>query len=175
MTMMPKTWVIMGVSGCGKSFIGELLAQALGGVFADADDFHPPANIVKMANGIPLTDADRWPWLDRLREEIVLHRSSSADYVLACSALKQSYRDRLLGNDSPEVFNFVYLKGTKELIRQRMEQRDHFMPPALLDSQFDTLEEPQDAIVVDIELSPDEIVKIILGQGQCHCPLRDLP
>ena len=171
MTMIPKTWVVMGVSGCGKSFIGELLAQALGGVFADADDFHPPANIEKMANEIPLTDADRWPWLDRLREEIVLHRNSNpADYVLSCSALKQSYRDRLLGDDSPEIFNFVYLKGSKELIRQRMEQRDHFMPPALLDSQFDTLEEPQDAIVVDIEWSPDAIVRMVVGrcQGQCH-------
>ena len=172
MIMVPKTWVVMGVSGCGKSFIGELLAEALGGVFADADDFHPPANIEKMANGIPLIDADRWPWLDRLREEIVSHRNSPAVYVLACSALKQSYRDRLMGDDSPEIFNFVYLKGTKELIRQRMEQRDHFMPPALLDSQFETLEEPQDAIVVDIELSPDAIVEMVLGQCQLRLILR---
>ena len=163
MKIIPKTFVVMGVSGCGKSFIGELLAQALGGVFADADDFHPPANVEKMASGIPLTDADRWPWLDILREQIVSYRSSPACYVLACSALKQSYRDRLRGDDSQDRLNFVYLKGTKERIRQRMEQRDHFMPPALLDSQFDTLEEPQDAIVVDIELSPDEIVKIILN------------
>ena len=163
MKIIPKTFVVMGVSGCGKSFIGELLAQALGCVFADADDFHPPINIEKMANGIPLTDADRWPWLNILREQIVSYRSSSACYVLACSALKQSYRDRLRGDDSQDRLNFVYLKGTKERIRQRMEQRDHFMPPALLDSQFDTLEEPQDAVVVDIELSPDEIVKIILN------------
>ena len=163
MNIIPKTFVVMGVSGCGKSFISELLAQVLGGVFADADDFHPTANIEKMADGIPLTDTDRWPWLDSLREQIMVHRSRTSCYVLACSALKQSYRDRLLGDDSSEIFNFVYLKGTKELIRQRMEQRDHFMPPALLDSQFDTLEEPQNAIVVDIELSPDEIVKIILS------------
>ena len=162
MKIIPKTFVVMGVSGCGKSFVGKLLARALGGVFADADDFHPPANIEKMACGIPLTDTDRWPWLETLREQIVSYWSSPACYVLACSALKQSYRDRLRSDDSQEMLNFVYLKGTKELIRQRMEQRHHFMPLALLDSQFDTLEEPQDAIVVNIELPPDEIVKIIL-------------
>jgi gluconokinase len=162
MQIIPKTIVVMGVSGCGKSFIGDRLAQALGGIFADADDFHPPANLEKMANGIPLTDADRWPWLEVLREQIVLHRSGTDCYVLACSALKQIYRDRLRGDDSQEILSFVYLKGSKELIRQRMEQRDHFMPPALLDSQFNTLEEPQGAIVVDIELSPDDIVGMIL-------------
>ncbi len=160
---MPKTIVVMGVSGCGKSFIGERLAQALGGTFADADDFHPIVNIEKMAKGVPLTDTDREPWLQILREQIVLHRSSPDCYILACSALKQIYRDRLQGNDGPEMFHFVYLKGSKELIRQRMEQRDHFMPPALLDSQFSTLEEPRDAIVVDIELPPDDIVRIILN------------
>jgi gluconokinase len=160
--IIPKTIVVMGVSGCGKSFIGDRLAQALGGTFADADDFHPPANLEKMANGIPLTDADRWPWLEVLREQIVLHRSRTACYVLACSALKQSYRDRLRADDSQEILNFVYLKGSKELILQRMEQRNHFMPPALLDSQCNTLEEPFDAIDVDIELSPDDIVGMIL-------------
>ncbi len=160
--MSPKTIVVMGVSGCGKSFIGELLAQALGGVFADADHFHPPANIEKMANGIPLTDSDRWPWLDSLREQIVLHRSRPICYVLACSALKQSYRDRLLGEDSPKTIMFVYLKGSKELILHRMQQRNHFMPSALLDSQFNTLEEPRDAIDIDIELLPHDIVKMIL-------------
>jgi gluconokinase len=159
---IPKTIVVMGVSGCGKSFIGDRLAQALGGTFADADDFHPPANIEKMANGIPLTDADRWPWLDILREQIVSHRIRTAFYVLACSALKHSYRDRLRGDDSQEILNFVYLKGSKELILQRMEQRDHFMPSALLDSQFNTLEEPQDAIDVEMALSPDDIVRMIL-------------
>jgi gluconokinase len=159
-----KTLIIMGVSGCGKSFIGEWLAQSLGGVFADADDFHPPANIAKMANGTPLNDTDRWPWLQVLREQIVSHRKTTAYYVLACSALKQSYRDRLRGDDSPETLMFVYLKGSKELIRQRMEAREHFMPPALLDSQFATLEAPKEAIVVDIELPPDEIVRAILAQ-----------
>ena len=118
MKIIPKTFVVMGVSGCGKSFIGELVAQALGGVFADADDFHPHTNIEKMACGIPLTDADRWPWLDSLREQIVCHRSSPACYILACSALKQSYRDRLRGDDFQDRFNFISLKETKERIRQ---------------------------------------------------------
>jgi gluconokinase len=158
---MFKTFLIMGVSGCGKSLIGKELAEALGGVFEDADDFHPPSNIEKMANGISLIDEDRWLWLQALRERIVLHRNSAC-YVLACSALKQSYRELLRGDDSAETLIFVYLKGTKELIRQRMEQREHFMPSSLLDSQFATLEEPRDAIVVDIELTPDQIVRAIL-------------
>jgi gluconokinase len=162
--MMLKTLVVMGVSGCGKSYIGDKLAEALGGIFEDADHFHPPSNIEKMANSIPLTDDDRWPWLQILREQIILHQRSPTCYVLACSALKQSYRDLLRGNDSPEILKFVYLKGTKELIRQRMEQRKHFMPSTLLDSQFATLEEPQDAIIVDIELTPDEIVSMIVNQ-----------
>jgi gluconokinase len=161
---MLKTFVIMGVSGCGKSYIADKLAQAVGGVFEDADDFHPPSNLEKMANGIPLTDEDRWPWLQVLRRQIVLHRANTVCYVLACSALKQSYRDLLRGNDSPEALKFVYLKGTKELIRQRMEQRKHFMPSTLLDSQFAILEEPQDAMVVDIELTPDEILSTILNR-----------
>jgi gluconokinase len=159
----PQTLVVMGVSGCGKSFIGARVAQALGGVFEDADDFHPVSNIEKMASGTPLTDDDRAPWLDILRERIVLNQSKSACYVLACSALKQSYRDRLRGNDSPEALAFVYLEGSKELIRQRMELRDHFMPPALLDSQFATLEKPEDAIAIDIKLTPDEIVAAVLS------------
>jgi gluconokinase len=164
MKKMPRTFVIMGVSGCGKSLIGDKLSQALGGVFKDADDFHPLSNKENMANGIPLTDEDRWPWLHVLREQIVLHRSNTPCYVLACSALKQSYRDLLRGNDSPETLSFVYLKGTKKLIGQRMEERNHFMPNALLDSQFATLEEPWGAIVVNIGLTSDEIVNTILNQ-----------
>jgi gluconokinase len=159
---IPQTLIVMGVSGCGKSFIGARVAQALGGVFEDADDFHPVSNVEKMAGGTPLTDDDRAPWLDILRERIVLNQSRTACYVLACSALKQSYRDRLRGNDSAETLVFVYLEGSKELIRQRMELRDHFMPPALLDSQFATLERPGDAIAIDIELTPDEIVNAVV-------------
>jgi gluconokinase len=158
-----KVLVVMGVSGCGKSFIGKKLAQALGGIFEDADDFHPPANIKKMTDGTPLEDEDRWPWLDILRERIVAQSQTTTCYVLACSALKQIYRDRLRGDDSPETVAFVYLEGTKELIRYRMEQRNHFMPVALLDSQFQDLQEPQDAIVVNIKLTPDEIVGKILS------------
>lgn len=165
MKIVPKTLIVMGVSGCGKSFIGEILARTLGGVFEDADDFHSPSNKTKMSNLIPLTDEDRLPWLQVLRDHIILHREQSPCYVLACSALKQSYRDLLRGDDSAETLWFVYLKGTKELIEQRMVQRTgHFMPTGLLDSQFDTLEEPLDAIVVDIELTPDEIVSAILSQ-----------
>jgi gluconokinase len=163
MKLTPKIFIVMGISGCGKSLIGEKLAQALGGIFEDADDFHPPANIEKMSNGTPLEDEDRWPWLDILRERIVAQSQTATCYVLACSALKQIYRDRLRGNDSPETLNFVYLEGTKKSIRFRMEQRNHFMPVALLDSQFEDLEKPQDAIVVDIKLTPDEIVDKILS------------
>jgi gluconokinase len=158
----PRTIMVMGVSGCGKSSVGEKVAQSLGGVFEDGDDFHPIANIEKMAGGNPLTDDDRAPWLDILRERIVANQSQPACYVLACSALKQSYRDRLRGDDSPEDLVFIYLEGSKELIRQRMEARDHFMPPAMLDSQFDTLEIPEDAIAINIELTLDEIVNAIL-------------
>ena len=165
MKVMPKTLVIMGVSGCGKSLIGEMLAEALNGIFEDADDFHPLSNKEKMTNRIPLNDKDRWPWLQILRERIVLHRKKTLCYVLACSALKQSYRDLLRSDDSLETIGFVYLKGTKESIEQRMKQRDgHFMPIALLDSQFAALEEPLDAIVVDIRLTPNEIVSTILNQ-----------
>jgi gluconokinase len=164
MKTMPKTFIIMGVSGCGKSLIGDKLSKALGGVFEDADDFHPLSNKEKMANGIFLTDEDRWPWLQVLREQIVLHRRNTVSYVLACSALKQSYRNLLRGNDSLETLCFVYLKGTKDLIKRRMEQRNHFMPSSLLGSQFATLEEPRDAIVINIELTPDEIVSTILNQ-----------
>jgi gluconokinase len=160
--MKPKTLIIMGVSGCGKSSIGAQLAQSIGGTFADADDFHPPANLEKMANGIPLTDTDRSPWLQTLRHQIVTHQTTSSPYILACSALKQHYRNILRGNDTPETVQFVYLKGSKILIRQRMEAREHFMPSTLLDSQFETLEEPTDAIVVDIQLTPDEIIDRIL-------------
>jgi gluconokinase len=163
MKLTPKIFIVMGVSGCGKSLIGKKLAQALGGIFEDADDFHPPTNIKKMTDSTPLEDEDRWPWLDILRERIVAQSQTTTCYVLACSALKQIYRDRLRGDDSPETMAFVYLEGTKELIRYRMEQRNHFMPVALLDSQFQDLQEPQDAIVVNINLTPDEIVGKILS------------
>ncbi|MEY4485027.1 MAG: hypothetical protein RL693_2479 [Verrucomicrobiota bacterium] len=163
---MPKTWVIMGVAGCGKSLVGSMLADALGGVFADADDFHPPTNKAKMTARIPLTDEDRWPWLQILRDRIVAHRDQPACFVLACSALKQQYRELLRSGDAPETLKFVYLKGSQELIASRMAARKgHFMPTTLLDSQFATLEEPQDAIIVDVALTPEEIVSAILNQA----------
>lgn len=165
MRIMPKTWVIMGVAGCGKSLIGSMLADALGGVFEDADDFHPPANKEKMTARIPLTDDDRWPWLRILRDRIVAQRDQASCYVLACSALKQVYRDLLRDGEDRATLQFVYLKGSQDLIGSRMAARKgHFMPTTLLDSQFATLEEPQDALVIDVGLTPEEIVREILKQ-----------
>ena len=135
----------MGVSGAGKSTIGQALAEHLGWKFLDADDFHPPANIAKMAAATPLEDADRWPWLDAMNA--ALRRESRA--VLACSALKHAYRERLTRGLA--AFRFVYLHGSRALIRERLEQRRHrFMSAALLDSQFAALEPPAQAIAVDV-------------------------
>ena len=142
--------VMMGVSGSGKSTTGRALAAATGWTFLDADDFHPPANVAKMAAGIPLTDADRWPWLDRLRDELIAIEERGENAVLACSALKAAYRARLQqAND----VHFVYLKGDRSTIASRLALRDgHYMPASLLESQFAALEEPRDAIVVDVGL-----------------------
>jgi gluconokinase len=136
--------LLMGVCGCGKSTVGRALAAELDWPFLDADTLHPQANVAKMASGMPLTDADRWPWFDRVVAEMGRHTR----VVVACSALKQAYRDRL-ANGGP--VRFVYLKGDAETIAPRLAGRTgHFMPPTLLASQFATLEEPDDAIVVDI-------------------------
>ncbi|MHC4995885.1 MAG: gluconokinase [Planctomycetota bacterium] len=148
--------IVMGVCGSGKNAVGEPLAEMLGGEFFDADDFHPPANVEKMRAGTPLTDEDRWPWLDRLAGEITgwLERPEGA--VLACSALTEAYRQRL-GVDRPNV-RLVYLKGSEELLAERMAGREgHYMPPSLLTSQLKTLEEPRDAIVADISPEPEVI------------------
>ena len=147
-------YVVMGVSGCGKSTVGELLAAELKIPFFDGDDFHPQANIDKMAGGNALNDDDRQPWLEILANNIEKWNEDKGA-VLACSALKQKYRDTLNQNQG---CTFVFLAGSKELIRSRMEARDHFMPPALLDSQFATLEEPQDCIRIDITLSFEQII-----------------
>ncbi|NJK91290.1 MAG: gluconokinase [Blastochloris sp.] len=139
----------MGVSGCGKTSVARALAERCGGSYVDADDFHPESNKQKMAAGIPLTDEDRWPWLNVLGGELAKGATTGRPFFLACSALKQSYRDRL-SKGLPEL-RFVYLKGSLELIRERMSQRqDHFMPLALLESQFAALEEPVNALVLDI-------------------------
>lgn len=137
--------VVMGVSGSGKTTIGKSLAERLGCEFIDGDDFHPPANVAKMASGAPLEDADRWPWLERLNGELQKRKS----VVLACSALKQSYRDALL-KDVP-TRALVFLNGTKDLLRKRLETRRHrYMPASLLESQFAALEPPRTAIEVDV-------------------------
>jgi gluconokinase len=151
--------VLMGVTGSGKTTIGRLLSRELGWTYYDADDFHSPANILKMRNGTPLTDDDRRPWLEMLSRLIreCLERGEQA--VLACSALKESYRKFLLVDDRVKL---VYLKGDYYILQKRLsERRGHYMNPALLDSQLETLEEPASGLQVDISLSPDEIVKRI--------------
>ncbi|HEX6880786.1 MAG TPA: gluconokinase [Terriglobales bacterium] len=151
--------IVMGVAGAGKTTIGRLLADALGWQFEDADSYHSPENVQKMAAGIPLTDADRAPWLESLRSIVQSWVSNNQSGVLACSALKQSYRERL--QVSPRV-RIVYLRGPIELIRERMNLRaGHYMKPELLQSQFDTLEEPADAVVADASGTPAEIVRQI--------------
>ena len=150
-------FVVMGVSGCGKTTVARALAEKTGGLYLDADDFHPSANKEKMAAGIPLTDEDRWGWLDALNAALKSPEVPTRPVFLACSALKQVYRDRL-SNEVPGL-RFFYLKGSKECIRKRLEARkSHFMSPALLDSQFAILEEPRDAIVLDVEKTPAEVV-----------------
>jgi len=150
--------VVMGVTGSGKTTVGQLLAARLGYLFADADDFHSAANKEKMHKGIPLTDADRLPWLAAMHEQIAKWVGSKQDAVLACSALKQSYRQQLWSG--PEA-KFVYLKGSYELIAQRLRARKgHFADEHILAGQFADLQEPtdSDAIVVDISKMPGEIV-----------------
>jgi len=149
----------MGVTGSGKTTIGQALAESLDWQFIDADDFHPPSNVAKMRAGIPLDDADRAPWLAALRTHIVGWLNSEANVVLACSALKRAYRDEVVVSPNVRV---VYLRGNSELITARLKERHgHYMDPNLLSSQFATLEEPRDALVVDVDASVDEIVKQI--------------
>jgi carbohydrate kinase (thermoresistant glucokinase family) len=161
----PAVIIVMGVSGCGKSTIGALLASRLQWEFEDADWFHPASNVDKMHSGIPLTDEDRWPWLAAVAAWIDKARRSGGHGVVACSALKRSYRDVLIG-DRADV-RLVYLKGDETLIARRIATRhEHFMPRSLLHSQFEALEEPgsdEKPIVVSIEPKPPEIVAQILS------------
>ncbi|MFE9453245.1 gluconokinase [Streptomyces sp. NPDC006739] len=155
----PHVVVVMGVAGTGKTTIGPLLAARLGVPYAEGDDFHPPANIAKMSAGVPLDDADRWPWLDAIGAWA--HGRAGLGGVVSCSALKRSYRDRLRAA-APGVV-FVHLTGDRALIEGRMSHRQgHFMPTALLDSQFATLQplEPGEAgVAVDVGGGPEEIAE----------------
>jgi carbohydrate kinase (thermoresistant glucokinase family) len=158
--------IVMGVSGVGKSTIGQLLAARLGWPFRDADSFHPPANVAKMSAGTPLTDEDRWPWLDAIGRWLDGQRAAGAHGVATCSALKRIYRQRLLGG-RPDV-RLVHLSGSRDLIAARMAaRRDHFMPTALLESQLATLEPPtpdENALIVDIDAAPEAIVASVLAR-----------
>jgi len=158
--------IVMGVTGAGKTTVGELLAGQLGWEFADADSFHSPANIEKMRQGIPLDDADRGPWLEAMRNAIARWIAEKRNVALACSALKKTYRQELAVSRDVKV---VYLKGSYELISDRLHLRHgHFATEKILADQFATLEEPGDGVTVGIDLSPEEIVKEIrerLGLG----------
>ena len=151
--------LVMGVSGVGKTTVGAPLARALGAAFRDAADYHPPQNVAKMKAGTPLDDADRWPWLARLNKEL----KGVDRAVLACSALKQSYRERLLQGIARHAV--VYLHGSFELIQDRAARRQHrYMPASLLRSQFTTLEPPADAIEIDVAATPEACVAAILAR-----------
>lgn len=157
---MATVIVLIGVAGSGKTTVGRILAARLGCEFHDADDLHPPQNREKMSRGIALSDEDRLPWLHAVRNLVQRCVAERRPAVIACSALRQSYRD-LLMVDAQEV-RFVYLRGSQPLVAQRLAQRaGHFFDRRLLQSQFDTLEEPADAVVVDISKTPQEIADAI--------------
>jgi len=155
----------MGVSGCGKTTVGCKLAKALYWEFCEGDDFHPIENIRKMANGIPLVDEDRRPWLENLHGQLRAHQKKGQSVVLSCSALKDQYR-KILQGELENVY-FVYLKGDFHLIQKRMQDRKHFMKAEMLQSQFDALEEPKNALIVDIRNTPgmitQQIVKFLIS------------
>lgn len=151
--------VVMGVTGCGKSTVGAALGRRLGWRFLDADDFHPPQNVAKMASGTPLTDDDRWPWLNRIAAELAAIQAAGGNAVLACSALKAAYRARIAG--ALDV-RFVHLCGEPSTIAERLAVRKHrYMPASLLTSQYATLEPPTDALNVDVGLPVDRQVAAI--------------
>lgn len=158
--------IIMGVSGCGKSTVGRLLGEKIGSVFIDGDDLHPASNKEKMAAGHPLTDVDREPWLTSIGQELFRSSRGPAPAVIACSALRRNYRD-LLRSHEPSAL-FIHLRGATNLIQHRLDERSHaYMPPTLLASQLDTLEAleaDEHAIEIDVSLSPEEIVELLVGQ-----------
>ncbi len=160
MTNRTNTIVIMGVSGSGKTSVGKALSDKLGWQFKDADDYHPMVNKEKMRQGFPLNDQDREPWLQILRDNILSWSQNKTPTILACSALKQSYRETLI-EKSPATF--VYLKTERDVLQKRLESRSHeYMNPALLDSQLNTMEEPDGALVIDGNLPIDEILVSIV-------------
>lgn len=162
-------YIVMGVSGAGKSVIGAAFARALGVEFVEGDDYHPPENVARMAAGIPLTDDDRLPWLRSLAERIRVAKHAGTGLVVACSALKRSYRNILRDASGARELQFVFLRGSRALIAERLPARHgHFMPPELLDSQFAALEEPspdEHAWVCDINDSPEQIVASLVARA----------
>ncbi len=161
---MARVYVIMGVSGSGKSTVGAMLARRLGVPFYDGDDFHPPANVAKMAAGSPLTDEDRAPWLARLGALIGDHLSQGRSAVLACSALKRQYRNQLRAA-GPDGVYIIYLQGSPSLLQQRLAERPgHFMKADMLASQFEALEPPSahDTLIIDAAYNAEEIVEFIV-------------
>ncbi|MEY9325537.1 gluconokinase [Sinorhizobium fredii] len=161
---IPRRMVLMGVAGCGKSSVGAALAARLGAVYRDGDDLHPAENIAKMSKGIPLEDADRWPWLSRVGEALA---AGTGPTIIGCSALKRAYRQHIESTAGAPV-TFIHLAGTVEVIEKRMKERQgHFMPPALLASQFAALEPPgpdENATSVDIDQPLDAVVEAIAAQ-----------
>ncbi|MCD2426072.1 gluconokinase [Niabella pedocola] len=164
-----RSIIVMGVSGSGKTTVGKALAGELGWRFTDGDDLHPPANISKMHAGIPLTDADRWGWLRRINQEMQTLNAAGVSVIVACSALKEKYREVLRQNGVPILF--LFLKGNFDQVDALLEKRKgHFMPPGLLQSQFETLEEPTEAeadcVTVAITSLPEELeqIRVLLGQ-----------
>ena len=156
--------VVMGVSGCGKSSVGQAIAKAAGWEFVEGDDLHPAANRAKMASGTPLDDDDRWPWLDAIADAARVIEADGSSAIIACSALKRVYRDRLAR--AGDTVKFIHLNGNRDTILERMQARpDHFMPPALLDSQLATLEPPtsdENAFQIDITSPVDHIAQLAM-------------
>lgn len=154
--------IVMGVAGCGKTSVGRMLSEKLGWKYYEGDDYHPKENVEKMSNGIPLNDDDRKPWLLKLRSIIEDALSQGINIIITCSALKESYREILKVN---KEVKFIYLKGSYELIEARMKLRkNHFMKPGMLKSQFEALQEPADAITIEIDQSLEDIQKNILSE-----------
>lgn len=160
---MTMVIILMGPMGCGKTTVGRLLADTLGWTFVEGDDYHPAANVEKMAAGIPLTDEDRYPWLAAIHTYLADSLARGEGCIVACSALKEKYRE-ILGINQKNIIS-IYLRGTHALLEERLSRRTHrYMNNCLLESQLETLEEPQGGIVVDIDNAPEAIVRAILKE-----------